>query len=288
MSVRLRGALKRGRLPRHLFSGLLTCAHCGGVFRCVNGREYGCASHRDGGDAACDNAVRVPIDKVEEKLLDKLVEEMLSPEGVALLERMIRENVRKASHTPKPAPKSQATNVAKKQAEIEQLRALMKAGTLSQAVAQAAIEKAEEEARAIERMEPGREEKQTARVIRMLPHAAKILRERIGRGNLGLRDPRSIVQGRNTLYGMFGGKVPLHRAQVKPGDKPYLIARVGLNRLILLEAAAGSCVKFGSGGRIHEYPQEATTPTHRLKAQGPRPWGRQATSDLRRGSWRRT
>ena len=68
---------------------------------------------------------------------------------------------------------------------------------------------------------------------------------------LGLRDPRSIIQGRNTLFGMFGGKVPLRRALAKAGEKPYLIARVGLNREALLEAAsAGSCVKFGSGGRI--------------------------------------
>jgi site-specific DNA recombinase len=171
MTVKLRAALKRGRLPRHLLSGLLTCQHCGGVFRCVNGREYGCASHRDGGDAACTNDVRVRIDKAEARLLDKLVEEMLSPEGVALLERRIREHLSKASRAARAAPKPQAAQVAKKQAEIDQLRALMKAGTLSQAVAQAAIEKADEEVRAIERMEPERDEKQTARIIRMLPHA---------------------------------------------------------------------------------------------------------------------
>jgi len=77
-----------------------------------------------------------------------------------------------------------------------------------------------------------------------------VLRERIGRGNLGLRDPRSIVQARNALFGLFGGKVPLRAALVKPGEKPYLIARVGINRLILLEAAAGGWVESGSGGRI--------------------------------------
>src|SRR4029453_1718430 len=39
MTVTLRGVLKRkGRLPRYLLSGLLTCAECGGGFRCVNGR----------------------------------------------------------------------------------------------------------------------------------------------------------------------------------------------------------------------------------------------------------
>jgi hypothetical protein len=123
----------------------------------------------------------------------------------------------------------------------------MKAGTLSQAVAQAAITKAVEEIQTFERMQPAKEEKDTARIIRMLPRVAEVLRERIRGGNLGLRDPRSIVQGRNTLFAMFGGKVPLRPAQVKRGEKPYLIARVGLNRAVLLEAA-GSCVKFGSGG----------------------------------------
>jgi hypothetical protein len=267
MTVKLRSVLKRnGRLPRYVLSGILTCQHCGGTFRCVNGREYGCATHRDGGDAACRNGVRVTIDKAEEKLLDTLVQEMLSPESVALLERRIREHLGKASRAPKPAPKPLATQVAKKRTEIEQLRALMKAGTLSQAVAQAAIEKAEEEVRAIERIEPEREEKQTARIIRMLPHAAKVLRERIGRGNGGLRDPRSIVQGRNALFGMFGGKVPLRAATLKAGERPYLIARVGLNRAVLLEAAAaGSCVKSGSGGRILEYPQEEGAASGGLK-----------------------
>ncbi len=252
MTVRLRGALKRnGRLPRHLLSGLLTCAQCGGTFRCVNGREYGCASHRDGGDAACTNGIRVRIELAERKLLHELAEEMLSPEGIAHVERRLREHDRERAQAPKPAPKKEAAGIAKKTAEIAQLRALMKSGTLSQAVAQAAIEKAEEELRALERVQPARDEKQTARIIRMLPRAARILRERIGAGNLGFRDPRSIVPGRNVLFGMFG-KVPLRPAKLKPGERPYLVGRVALNREVLLQAAesAAGCVKSGSGGRI--------------------------------------
>jgi len=110
----------------------------------------------------------------------------------------------------------------------------MKAGTLSPAVAQAAIEKAEEQVRAIERVQPAREEKETARVIRMLPRAAEVLRNRIRGGNLGLRDPLSIIPARNALFGMFGGKVPLRPAVTRAGEKPYLIARVALNREVLL------------------------------------------------------
>jgi hypothetical protein len=73
----------------------------------------------------------------------------------------------------------------------------MKAGALSQAVAHAAFEMAEQELAALEKVHPGREEKITALVLRMLPRAAEVLRERVAAGNLGLRDPRSIIQGRS-------------------------------------------------------------------------------------------
>jgi hypothetical protein len=215
----------------------------------VNGREYGCATYKDGGAAACTNSLRVPGSFAEARLLDELVEEMLSPEGVALLEKLIRGHVRKAAQSDRPAAKPQPAQSARKRAELEQIRALMKPGTLSQAVALAGIEKAEEEIRAIQLLQPAKEERDAARVIRMLPRAAEVLRQRIRGGNLELRDPRSIAQGRNTLYAMFGGKVQLRPAEVANGEKPYLIARVGLNRSVLLEAAGG-CLQVGSGGRI--------------------------------------
>jgi len=126
----------------------------------------------------------------------------------------------------------------------------MKSGTLSLAVAQAAIDKAEEELQELAQKALQREEKQTARITRLLPRAADTLRERVRAGNGGLRDPRSIVQGRNILCGMLGGKVPLRPGAVKPGERPFLVAHVGLNRSVLLEAAASAtgCVKSGSGG----------------------------------------
>jgi hypothetical protein len=37
---------------------------------------------------------------------------------------------------------------------------------------------------------------------------------------LGLRDPRSIAQGRNTLYAMLGGKVQLRPAQRHQRRRP--------------------------------------------------------------------
>jgi DNA invertase Pin-like site-specific DNA recombinase len=249
-SVAIRGALKRnGRLPRYVLSGLLYCEQCGGSMRNVNAREYGCASHRDGGAAACNNGLRVPIELAEHRLLDETAAEMLSDEGIAFLEREVRRHLREQADKPKPVPKPQAEQIARKRAEVEQLRALMKNGTLSQTVAVAAIAKAEEEVAALEQVQPAADEKNGARVIRMLPQAARVLRQRISRGNLGFRDPRSIVQARNVLFSMFGGRVAVRPAQVKDGERPYLIARVALNRNVLIEAAM-SCVKSGSGGTL--------------------------------------
>jgi hypothetical protein len=49
---------------------------------------------------------------------------------------------------------------------------------------------------------------------------------------------------------MFSSKVALRPGDTKPGERPFLVARVGLNRSVLLEAAAstGGSVKSGSGG----------------------------------------
>ena len=55
--------------------------------------------------------------------------------------------------------------------------------------------------------------------MRMLPRAADVLRERIRGGNLGLRDPRSIIPARNALFAMFGGKVPLRAGRGKAREQ---------------------------------------------------------------------
>ena len=121
MTVKLRYALKRnGRLPRHVLSALLVCEQCGASSRCVNGREFGCSTHRDGGNGACPNGIRIAIAKAEHKLLDEVVADMLPPKGAALLERKVRERSRAQALVPKQAPKPQAALIAKKR--VTQIR----------------------------------------------------------------------------------------------------------------------------------------------------------------------
>lgn len=188
----------------------------------------------------------------ERKLLGEVVADILSPEGIALLERKVRDYSRAQANEPKPAPKPQAELIAKKTAEMERLRAMMKAGTLSQAVADAALATAEAELTALNRTELAKDERDTDNVIRMLPRTAELLRQRIDAGNLGLRDPRSIVPARNVLFGLLGGKVPLRPGIPQRGERPFLVARLGLDRGVLLQAAASAanCRKLGSRGPI--------------------------------------
>lgn len=84
----------------------------------------------------------------------------------------------------------------------------------------------------------------------MRPSAAFSLRERLGAGNFGLRNPRSIMQTRALRFEMFGGKVPQRRGNANAGEHPYLVARVGVNRSILLKVATSpaGCMECGSGG----------------------------------------
>ena len=101
---------------------------------------------------ACTNGIRVAIDVAGRKLLHELVADILSPEGIALLERRVQDRARRQeSCEAAVVPKVQSAEISRKAAEIEQLRSLMKAGSLSQTVALAAIDKAEEELREMER-----------------------------------------------------------------------------------------------------------------------------------------
>ncbi len=124
----------------------------------------------------------------------------------------MREHLRQQERTRKDVPKAHAAQLAQKDAEIADVRALMKSGRLSAAAAQAAITTLEREREELARTVPDDREKQTARILRMLPRSADLLRQRITGGNLGFRDPRSILQARNALFDMFGGCVALRRA----------------------------------------------------------------------------
>jgi site-specific DNA recombinase len=68
----------RDRRPKHLFSGLIKCAACGGGMTLISRIYYGCAANRNKG--TCSNRVTLRLDRLEEAVLRGIQDHLLSPE----------------------------------------------------------------------------------------------------------------------------------------------------------------------------------------------------------------
>lgn len=65
---------------RYLFSGILICAECGGKFTVTGQNRYGCATHKTRG--TCENKITVSRHIVEERLLNGIRSQLLTPKAV--------------------------------------------------------------------------------------------------------------------------------------------------------------------------------------------------------------
>lgn len=69
------------RQPRHLLSGLLRCAHCGGAYTVKTRDRMGCSRHLESG--TCGNGRTVAIAEIETRVLDGLAAKLADPTLVA-------------------------------------------------------------------------------------------------------------------------------------------------------------------------------------------------------------
>ena len=87
-----RGPDWRQRRPKHLFSGLIKCAACGGGMTLTSRIYYGCATSRNKG--MCENRLTMRLDRLEEAVLQGLQERLLTPE---LTKTFVREYTREVN-----------------------------------------------------------------------------------------------------------------------------------------------------------------------------------------------
>lgn len=78
-----------GRTPKYLLSSLLKCGVCGGNFIMSNARDYACGTHKDRGDHVCSNNLKVRRRLVEDKILEGIKHDLLTPDALALFKREI-------------------------------------------------------------------------------------------------------------------------------------------------------------------------------------------------------
>ena len=80
----------KGRRPKHLLSGLLRCGECGGPMVVIDLYRYGCSVHKDRGDAACSNRMRVRRKEAERNLLAGIRAELLSEASFRQAKRAVQ------------------------------------------------------------------------------------------------------------------------------------------------------------------------------------------------------
>ena len=82
----------RGRAPKYLLSTLLVCESCGSrlVIAGAKGASYACSGWLNGGESACANRVRVAREVVEERVLKKTREDLLSDAALREYEKALR------------------------------------------------------------------------------------------------------------------------------------------------------------------------------------------------------
>ncbi len=125
-----------GRKPRYLFSGLLVCPECGQhyVLRTSStsgGGYYGCATNTNRGREMCPNDRLVRRDRLEEVLLRLVFDEVFSPDTVAYVSKKVNEALARRADAPGAARKRQEAELAKAQAELENIKTAIRRGILT-------------------------------------------------------------------------------------------------------------------------------------------------------------
>jgi site-specific DNA recombinase len=103
----------RQRRPKHLFSGLIKCAACGGGMTLISRIYYGCAASRNKG--TCDNRLSLRLDRLEDAVLLGLQDRLLPPE---LTKVFVREYTDEVNRIRSEATASR-TAANKRRAELE-------------------------------------------------------------------------------------------------------------------------------------------------------------------------
>ena len=107
---------------KHLLSGLLECAECGGsVYVLDSGGRYGCSWRRDRGPSVCGNRVTVPHGELESGLLRAFRDEILVPENVAYTVERALEIIRTSAAPDREIAKRRAAELSDQIARLVRL-----------------------------------------------------------------------------------------------------------------------------------------------------------------------
>jgi len=126
--------------PNHLFSGLMKCNVCGGAIVLISGKGsgyYGCYNSRR---KTCKNTLLVPLKKIEENIIPKLVNEILTPENLEYIYKNVEKIATEGLNEVPALLEGKRGQLEKIQQEIRNYLNFVKMGNFSKAVSGAISE----------------------------------------------------------------------------------------------------------------------------------------------------
>ncbi|HXW74241.1 MAG TPA: zinc ribbon domain-containing protein, partial [Steroidobacteraceae bacterium] len=188
-----------GRHGKYLLSGLLKCGKCRASWVLSNGARYQCASHHEGGKAACDVSLSLRRDLAERIILDCVETDLLDPAKLSALEARLRAVVSR------PAP-NYDKRIAELTREIENLAdAIAKVG-LSEALAERLKVAERERSHMIAAQGAGRSEPR-ALPQATIEHRVAIMRQRLAGGGEAARQALREIFPQALVITIDGGRL---------------------------------------------------------------------------------
>lgn len=214
------GNRHQGRRPRHLLTGILRCATCGGPMVIVNRYSYGCTRHKNRGDAACPSRLTVPRIAVEQALLAGVRDDLMSEAAFGIYQSAVHAALAEAT----PDTSSLERDLADANRERDNIVKALRAGIITPSTkaeliaAEAAVSDAQDALQAARAAQPAT----------MIPR----LRDQWRRTVATLRGARDIPALRDALRDAIGDSVTVHTNE--NGD---LYAEIAASKIDLVAGA---------------------------------------------------
>ncbi len=195
-----------GRTPKYLLSSVLKCGVCGGNFIMSNARDYACGTHKDRGDHVCSNNLKVRRRLVEDKILEGIKRDLLTPDALALFKREI---ARLMAQKKQPDTQAQRRQLAETEKQIENLLNAIKAGVLTPTTKGELVRLESERDRLLAALKAA---PKLTNVTEFLPRAVDGYKELVD--NLAEVSLRDVARARAQIKSLLGGEIRLlpHKA----------------------------------------------------------------------------
>jgi len=248
-----------GKAPSYLFSGIVTCAECGGRYIKANKTHYRCSTFINRGEKACANKISVRKDVMEKKLLHAIKEQLFDGANFENFKkearRILTERLKARN---KNAGKLQR-GLATVEQQIENMIGFVKSGTITPTLSEELRKAEAEKARLTEALNAD---------IPQIENVEAILNDALDRFwgmALDLEDfaARDVSAARATIKALVGGNIIL-----RPTPAGGLVADMrgdygGLIQLVKespgKKARARSKFEMVAGARSHLYRTRITT-----------------------------